>query len=64
VSVFQDGIKLYDVGMTRATVPDFSRMDGLQFAAAEYYAGGAATPPEYNQTSNGCGTLILWTRER
>jgi hypothetical protein len=64
VSVFQDGIKLYDAGMSRAQPPDFSKMDGLQYAAAEYYAGGAATPPEYNQTSNGCGTLILWTREK
>jgi hypothetical protein len=64
VSVLQDGIKLYDAGMSRAQPPDFSKMDGLQYAAAEYYAGGAAMPPEYNQTSNGCGTLILWTREK
>jgi hypothetical protein len=64
VSVFQDGIKIYDAGMARVQPPDFDRMDGLQFAAAEYYAGGAATPPEFNQTSNGCGTLILWTREK
>ena len=64
VSVFQDGIKLYDAAMVKTNPPDFSRMDGLQYAAAEYYAGGAATPPEYNQTSNGCGTLILWTREK
>lgn len=63
VSVFQDGIKLYDASM-KANPPNFDRMDGLEYAAAEYYAGGAAVPPEYNQTSNGCGTLILWTREK
>jgi hypothetical protein len=65
VSVIQDGVRTYDRALTRgAQPPDFSRMDGTSLAAAEYYAGGAASPPEYNTTSEGCGVLVLWTRER
>ncbi len=63
VNVIQDGVTLYDI--TQRTPPlDYARMDGLSLAAAEYYAGGAAAPPEYNETKQGCGTLVLWTRER
>ena len=65
VSVIQDGVRVYDVALTRGAQPiDFARTDGLNLAAAEYYAGGAASPPEYNTTSQGCGVLVLWTRER
>jgi hypothetical protein len=35
-----------------------------QFAAVEYYPGGASVPAEYNSTGGGCGVLLLWTRER
>lgn len=62
VTVVQDGVTMFAPGM--GTPPDFSRMDGLNYAAAEYYAGGATMPPEFNETANGCGTLLLWTRER
>jgi hypothetical protein len=65
VSVIQDGVKIFDLATTRGAQPiDFARIDGLNLAAAEYYAGGAASPPEYNTTSQGCGVLVLWTRER
>lgn len=63
VTVIQDGVLLYDLNM-RMQPLDFSKMDGMNIAAAEYYAGGAAAPPEYNDTKQGCGTLVLWTRER
>jgi hypothetical protein len=65
VSIVQDGVRVYDRALTRGAAPfDFSKMDGTSLAAAEYYAGGAASPPEYNATSEGCGVLVLWTRER
>ncbi|HYM22535.1 MAG TPA: hypothetical protein VEU08_04990, partial [Vicinamibacterales bacterium] len=32
VSVFQDGIKIYDAAMPKTPPPDFARMDGLQYA--------------------------------
>jgi hypothetical protein len=63
VSVIQDGVTLYEAGAQMQPL-DYAKMDGLELAAAEYYAGGAASPPEYNKTSNGCGVLVLWTRER
>ncbi len=63
VQVVEDGVTIYDI-TTRMQPLDFSKMDGLDLAAAEYYAGGAAAPPEYNETKQGCGTLVLWTRER
>ena len=65
MSVIQDGVRIYDLTLTRGAQPiDFSKMDGMDLAAAEYYGGGAASPPEYNTTSQGCGVLVLWTRER
>ena len=65
VSVIQDGVRIYDRALTRGAQPlDFARIDGMNLAAAEYYAGGAAAPPEYNTTSEGCGVLVLWTREK
>jgi hypothetical protein len=63
--VIQDGVRIFDLGVTRgAQVPDFGKMDGVNIAAAEFYDGDAASPPEYNSTSQGCGVLVLWTRER
>lgn len=64
VSIIQDGVRTYDVTMRGVFPPDFARLDGLNLAAAEYYPGGAESPPEYNDTKQGCGTLVLWTRER
>jgi len=64
VSIYQDGVRIYDAGMPGAPVPDFSRLSATDYEAAEYYAGGATLPPEYNATSSGCGALLLWTRER
>lgn len=64
ISVYQDGVKIFDPSMRGSMVPDFSRMDGTSIAAAEFYADGATVPPEYNTSSNVCGTLLLWTRER
>ncbi len=64
VTIYQDGIKTYDAGLPGVPVPDFSRMSATDYEAAEYYAGGAESPAEFNATSSGCGTLLLWTRER
>lgn len=64
VSVYQDGVKVYDASMGPTAIPDFARMSTTEYAGAEFYAGGAVLPPEINGTSSGCGTLLLWTRER
>jgi hypothetical protein len=33
-------------------------------AGVEFYPETGTGPPEYNATGSGCGTLLLWTRER
>jgi hypothetical protein len=66
VSVYIDGVLIYDASRTDPSVkpPDFSHMSTDTFAGVEFYAGGATMPPQFNATSSGCGTLLLWTRER
>ena len=53
--------------MSDACTSDIPDMGGFQindYAAVEYYAGGATVPLQYNQTGGGCGVLVLWTREK
>lgn len=57
VTVIQDGVLL-------GSRVDVGRVNGSDLAAAEYYAGGAEAPPQYNSTQQRCGTLVLSTRER
>jgi hypothetical protein len=66
VSVYIDGVLTYDGSRMDPSVkpPDFSHLDTDTFAGIEFYAGGATTPPQFNATGSGCGTLLLWTRER
>jgi hypothetical protein len=63
VTVYRDGSLIYDGTMVGATPPDFNRLNAQDFAAVEFYQV-AATPPEFRGTSTGCGTLLLWSRER
>jgi hypothetical protein len=63
VSVYVDNVKIYDPAMSRTTLPDFSRMSPVEYAAAELYQG-ADIPPQYSSTNSECGVLLLWTRER
>ena len=64
VSVYVDGVRTYDASMNATQIPDFGRLNPRDYAAAEFYAGGASVPVEYNATNSGCGVLLLWTRER
>jgi hypothetical protein len=63
VTVYLDGI-LYYSATTREPPPDVSRLMVTEFAAVEYYPSSGTGPPQYNATGSGCGTLLLWTRER
>jgi hypothetical protein len=54
--VYVDGIVTTETNLERMRVD--------QYAAIEFYAGGARTPIEYNKTGSNCGVLLLWTRER
>ena len=57
VDVYQDGVLM-------SGPFDVNRVQVSDYAAVEFYHGGADAPVQYNATRNGCGTLLLWTRER
>jgi CarboxypepD_reg-like domain len=62
VTLFLDGVMIYDASRGEAP-PDMRDFDPKHIAAVEFYSA-ATVPAKYNQTSSGCGVLILWTRER
>ena len=62
VAVYYDGLRIYQFGDEEA--PDMNAFEGREFEAIEYYAGPSQTPPELNMTGNGCGVLVLWTRQK
>jgi len=71
VSVYLDGVRIYDATMDLYSKmsgppirPDFGRLTARDYAAVEFYAGGATIPAQYNMTGSDCGVLLLWTRER
>jgi hypothetical protein len=65
VTLYLDGLVVYDAARDDfRQMPDLSRYNTRDYAAVEYYAGGASMPVRYNATSSGCGVLLLWTRER
>jgi hypothetical protein len=64
VSVYIDGAPLYTGGPGTDAV-DFNSLRVDEFAGVEFYAGGASTPAQYNNTKeSNCGVLLLWTREK
>ncbi len=63
VTVFRDGVKIYDPTMPATARPDFSRMSPMDFGIVEFYPGGASVPPEYGGLNSSCGVLLLWSRE-
>jgi hypothetical protein len=67
VTVYVDGAMIYSLTQGPPATnppPDFSAMMADTYAGIEFYAGGASVPVQYNKTDAGCGTLLLWTRER
>ena len=62
LAVYYDGLRIYQFGDEEA--PDMNAFEGREFEAIEYYAGPSQTPPELNMTGNGCGVLVLWTRQK
>lgn len=43
---------------------DLTQIDTHQLAGVEYYPDGTTVPIEFGHTAEGCGALLLWTRER
>ncbi len=49
---------------TAVSFPDLNRILPSNLAGVEFYPGGASLPAKYNATTNDCGVLLLWTREK
>ncbi len=67
VAVYVDGVLYFNAKMAEEGVqpPDMEKdLDPVNFAGAEYYAGGASMPIDMHPDDDGCGSLWLWTRER
>ncbi len=64
VALYIDGVAMYVPGVTvgRGNPPDVSQLSADDFAAVEYYAGGATAPAQFNTTQANCGILLLWRR--
>lgn len=55
VKVYQDGFPIGERNL--------ENFQTYNYSGVEYY-NTATIPPQYNQTGNSCGVLLLWTRER
>lgn len=66
VTIYMDGQLVFSAreGEKPPVAFDMNRMPVNQFAGVEFYPGSGTGPPQYNVTGGGCGTLLLWTRER
>ena len=56
INLYIDGVAVGD--------NDLEKLDVGDFAALEFYSGGATIPVQYNRTGASCGVILLWTRER
>jgi hypothetical protein len=66
VTLYVDGVQVYG-GTTNSdasSIPDLNQFHPRDYAAVEFYAGGASIPARFNKTDSGCGVLLLWSRER
>ncbi len=61
VSIYLDGARITSPG---APPVDLNEISVSDIGGVEFYAGGGVGPAQYNATDNGCGTLILWSREQ
>jgi hypothetical protein len=70
VNVYLDGVRMWTgpwdgpADREHTPPPDFGHMAVNEYAGIEYYPGGASIPVQFNATGSGCGTLLLWTRDR
>jgi hypothetical protein len=66
VALYVDGHVVFNPGTEKDPnfFPDYTSYATMNFAGVEYYPGGASIPPQYNATTNTCGVLLLWSRDR
>jgi hypothetical protein len=66
VTTYVDGILIYnaDINADRTEPTDFSQFSIKDLAGIEFYPREGTAPPPYTAARLGCGTLLLWMRER
>ncbi|MDB4891077.1 MAG: hypothetical protein JWL61_2932 [Gemmatimonadetes bacterium] len=66
VTTYIDGVLNYnaDVNDERTEPSDLSRLSIKDLAGVEFYPREGTAPPPYTAARLGCGTLLLWMRER
>jgi hypothetical protein len=62
MDVYVDGMIVFDSARPEAPLFNLNSLRPAEIEGVEVYAGGSQMPPEYNQTSGGCGVLLIWTR--
>jgi hypothetical protein len=64
-AMYLDGAMYYNpTDGDPAQIPDLRRLPVREIGAIEFYAGAATIPAQYNRTLNGCGVLLVWSRDR
>ena len=66
VTTYVDGVLVYnaDINDERAEPTDLGRLSIKDLAGVEFYPREGTAPPPYTAARLGCGTLLLWMRER
>lgn len=64
VTTYIDGALVFNASMPVTNALDMGRLSPSDFAAAEFYPGGAILPAGLSPTNSQCGTLVLYTRDR
>jgi hypothetical protein len=74
VTVFLNGALIYSVGAMPLSSdgrsapenqpPDVYRIRVKELAGVEFYPSDSSIPAEFRAGDSGCGTLLLWSRER
>lgn len=58
--IFLDGIRIVEAGQPY----NIDQHTVQNLMAVEVYKGGATTPIQYGGINSGCGTVLLWTRDK
>jgi hypothetical protein len=62
ISLYVDGLPVFVPNYTGGGPPDLDDYRLEEYAAVEFYAGGATVPEQYNVTGSSCGVMLLWRR--
>lgn len=61
ISLYVDGVPVFIPGLTPGP-PDLDDYQATDYAAVEWYPGGATVPEQFNVTGSKCGVMLLWRK--